>query len=93
MTLLGLRVGGLIPSLCTLFCLGATSSSFLDSRLLRYLSMVLLISSNSNSIAYIFLSVSITPFVAWDFVWDGGDFSLGSGFPVANLFCNTWLKS
>ena len=66
-TFLGLEVGGLIFSLCTLFFLGTNSSSSLDSRLLRYLSMVLLIYSNYNSIAYIFFSVSSTLFIAWYF--------------------------
>ena len=35
-TLLGLRVGGLVLLLCTLFSLGANSLSSLDSRLLRF---------------------------------------------------------
>ena len=93
MTLLGLGVGGLIFLLCTFFFLGANSSSSSGSRLLRYFLMLLLIYLNSNSIASISFSSSITKFIAWDFVWAGGDFALASGFPVANLFCNTWLKS
>ena len=69
------------------------SLSSSDSGLLRYFSMVLLISSNSNSIALIFISISFTPFIDWDYVGSGGDFDLASGLPAANLFYNTFLKS
>ena len=55
--------------------------------------MVLFISSNYNSIASIFLSIYSTPSIAWGYVGYGGDFDLASGFPAANLFCDTWLKS
>ena len=73
---------------CALSFPGANSLS----RLLRYMSTVLLISSIYNSIAYIFFSIYSTTFIAWDFVWDGGDFDMASGFPVPDLFYNTWLK-
>ena len=93
LTFLGLGVGGLIPSLCNLFCLGSNYSSPSDSRSLRYFSMVLLIFSNSNIVAFIFFYIYSTPSIAWGSVEVGVDFSLASGFPAANLFCNTWLNS
>ena len=55
--------------------------------------MVLFISSNSNSTASNFFYVYSTPFIAWDNYGAGGDFASASGFPDANLFCNTQLKS
>ena len=55
--------------------------------------MVMFISSNYNSIVSILFSIYSTPFIACDFVWVGSNFALASGLTVADLFCNTWLKS
>ena len=109
MTLFGLRFGGLIPPLCTLFvfalmldflwsvvryfCLGANYLSSSYSRSWRYFSIVLLISSNSNSIASILFSIYSAPSIAWCSTEAGGDFDLASGFPADDLFYNTWIKS
>ena len=91
MTFLGLEVCGLILSLCTFF-LEANSLSSLDSRLLRFFYGAVDFLKLQHHFINVF-SIYSTLFIDWYFVEAGDDFALASGFPVANLFCNIWLKS